>query len=68
MPPPAHADVGAPPADKLDAPPPRDGYVWMAGRWARSGDRWVWLEGYFERDAAGLRVAAGPLGRAATAD
>jgi hypothetical protein len=43
----ASADNGAPPADK-DAPPPRAGFVWMPGHWARSGDRWVWLEGYFE--------------------
>jgi len=52
-PPRAHADLGAPPQDKRDAPPPRDGYVWMPGHWARSGDHWVWLEGYYERARRG---------------
>jgi hypothetical protein len=49
----AHADLGAPPADNLDAPPPRKGYAWVPGRWARSGDQWVWLHGYFERERPG---------------
>ena len=47
------ADLGAPPANDPDAPPPRQGYVSIRGRWARSGDRWVWLAGYYERDRPG---------------
>src|SRR5580658_4145055 len=54
----ASADIGAPPADK-DAPPPRAGFVWIPGRWARSGDRWVWLEGYYERTRPHLRWEPG---------
>lgn len=59
VPPGAHADIGPPPADCADAPPARAGMVWIPGRWARSGDRWVWLEGYFEAPRPGYRYEPG---------
>ena len=38
-------------------PPPREevvvyrpGYVWIHGRWAHPGRRWIWQGGYYERE------------------
>jgi hypothetical protein len=41
-----------------DTPPPpreevvatRPGFVWIHGRWAHPGRRWVWQGGYYERE------------------
>jgi hypothetical protein len=41
-----------------DVPPPpraevvvdRPGFVWIHGRWAYPGDRWVWQPGYYVRE------------------
>lgn len=59
----AHGHVGAPVvyAEVDEAPPPprvvvvdtRPGYIWVEGRWTRSGGRWVWRDGYYERERVG---------------
>nr|HEX4314817.1 YXWGXW repeat-containing protein [Kofleriaceae bacterium] len=59
VPPGASADIGPPPAELADAPPAKAGMVWVPGRWARSGDRWVWLAGYFESLRPGYRFEPG---------
>jgi len=41
-----------------DTPPPpqeevvvaRPGFIWVHGRWAHPGNRWVWRGGYYERE------------------
>ena len=52
-------DAGKPPAPKVESPDARDGYVWVAGRWARSGDHYVWLDGYFDHTRPGYRWEQG---------
>jgi hypothetical protein len=58
-----HARVRGPVAyvEVDEAPPPprvivretRPGYVYIQGRWVRSGNRWVWRDGHWERQRAG---------------
>ena len=43
-----------------EPPPPRavvietrPGFVFIEGRWARNGGRWVWRDGYYERERVG---------------
>lgn len=52
-------DVGAPPADRDEHPAPRAGFEWIAGRWARSGEKWVWLDGYYQRTHPNYRWEQG---------
>jgi len=56
---PQAVDVGDPPAPTAEAPAAKPGYVWIAGRWARSGEKWVWLDGYYERERPGFRWQQG---------
>jgi hypothetical protein len=59
----AHGHVGAPVAyvEVEEAPPPprvvvvdtRPGFIWIEGRWVRHGSRWVWRDGYWERQRSG---------------
>lgn len=59
----AHGRVSAPVAyvEVEEAPPPprvvvhetRPGFVWVEGRWTRSGNRWVWRDGHWQRERAG---------------
>jgi hypothetical protein len=45
-----------------ETPPPvryeravyRPGYVWVNGHWGRSGDRWTWRDGYYQRERPGF--------------
>lgn len=40
----------APPAPQIEqVPPPRQGHVWIAGRWAWEGGRWNWKGGYWQQ-------------------
>ena len=58
----AHGRVGAPVAyvEVEEAPPAprvviydtRPGFVYIQGRWTRSGRQWVWRDGYWERQRA----------------
>jgi hypothetical protein len=57
--PPVLTDVGPPPPDKDERPADRPGFVWVAGRWARSGEKWVWLDGYYDRARPGYRWEQG---------
>jgi hypothetical protein len=59
----AHGQVSAPVAvvEVDEEPPPpramvietRPGFVFIEGRWARNGGRWVWRDGYYERERVG---------------
>jgi hypothetical protein len=59
----ARATVPAPVAvvevDEEPPPPravvvePRPGFIYIEGRWDRSGGRWVWLDGHYERERVG---------------
>jgi hypothetical protein len=59
----AQGHVGAPVGyvEVYDEPPPprvvvvdtRPGFIWVEGRWVRSGNQWVWRDGYYERERAG---------------
>jgi len=49
-----------------EPPPPRQervsfrpGYVWVTGRWAYRGSRYVWLDGHHERERRGHRWVEG---------
>jgi WXXGXW repeat (2 copies) len=65
----AHGHVGAPVAvvEVDEEPPPprvvhwevRPGFVYIQGRWTRSGGRWVWRDGYYERERAGYNYEPG---------
>src|SRR5436189_26007 len=58
-----HARVAEPVAvvEVEEEPPPpravvvetRPGFIWIEGRWTRGGGRWVWHDGYFERERVG---------------
>lgn len=65
--PPVPTDVGPPPADQDEHPVERPGFVWVGGRWARSGEKWVWLSGYYERARPGFRWEQGRWVHVATA-
>jgi hypothetical protein len=39
-----------PPAPREEVVVSRPGYIWIHGRWAHPGRRWVWQGGYYERD------------------
>ncbi len=59
----AHGHVAAPVAvvEVDEEPPPprtetvefRPGFVRIEGRWVRNGGRWVWRDGYYERERVG---------------
>jgi len=59
----AHGEVAAPVAvvEVDEEPPPprvvtfetRPGFIFIEGRWVRSGGRWVWRDGYYERERSG---------------
>jgi hypothetical protein len=59
----AHGRVSAPVAyvEVYEEPPPpqvvvydtRPGFIWVQGRWLRSGNQWVWRDGYWQRERAG---------------
>lgn len=49
-----------------DPPPPRvvhyesrPGFIYIDGRWNWRGGRWVWSDGYYERERAGYVYAPG---------
>lgn len=51
---------------EVEPPPPRQvvivqrpGFVFIEGRWARSGGSWVWREGYYERERRGYHWVKG---------
>ncbi|MFT3694733.1 MAG: hypothetical protein QM831_16410 [Kofleriaceae bacterium] len=48
-----------PPAPRYETIEVRPGFVWIGGRWARSGNRWVWRGGYYERERVGYSWEAG---------
>jgi hypothetical protein len=56
---PADVWIGtAPPPPRYEAaPPPRRGYVWVAGYWAWNGHRHIWAPGHWERIRHGYRYA-----------
>jgi hypothetical protein len=59
----AHGHVAGPVAivEVDEEPPPpravvietRPGFVFIQGRWVRNGGRWVWRDGYYERERVG---------------
>lgn len=59
----AHGRVSAPVGVVYvdDTPPPprviitdtRPGFIYIQGRWTRSGGRWVWRDGFWQRQRAG---------------
>lgn len=59
----AHGRISAPVAyvEVEEEPPPprvvvvetRPGFIWVQGRWHRSGDRWTWRDGYWEAQRSG---------------
>lgn len=32
----------------------RPGFIWVEGRWVRSGGRWVWRDGFYQRERVGM--------------
>lgn len=42
-----------PPPARVVVVQPRAGFVWVEGRYIRSGGRWVWRDGYYERQRSG---------------
>ena len=61
----AHGHVAAPAPVAVvevdEEPPPqrvvvmesRPGFIFIEGRWVRNGGRWVWRDGYYERERVG---------------
>jgi len=59
----ARGHVAAPTAyvEVEEEPPPprtvvvetRPGFIWIEGRWVRNSGRWVWRDGYYERERSG---------------
>jgi len=60
----AHGGVSVPVAvvEVDEEPPPpraavvvetRPGFIFIEGRWVRSGGQWVWRDGYWERERSG---------------
>lgn len=50
----------------VEPPPPRQvvmvarpGFVYIEGRWVRSGGSWVWRDGYYERERRGYHWVKG---------
>jgi len=43
----------APPPPRVIVRDTRPGFVYVQGRWTRSGGRWVWRDGYWERQRSG---------------
>lgn len=51
---PAYVEVDeAPPPPRAVVVETRPGFVWIEGRWYRSGNRWVWMDGHWENERAG---------------
>ena len=49
----------APPAPRVvEAPPPREGYVWAPGYWAYRGHEHVWIDGHWLRERHGYHWVA----------
>lgn len=49
-----------PPAPRVViTPAPRPGFVYIQGRWVNNGNRWVWRDGYWERERVGYHYAPG---------
>jgi len=42
-----------PPPPRVVVVDTRPGFIWVQGRWNRSGNRWVWFDGHWERERAG---------------
>jgi len=42
-----------PPAPRVVVVDTRPGFIWVEGRWYRSGGRWEWSNGHYERERAG---------------
>lgn len=65
----ARGHIAAPVAvvEVEEAPPPprivqvdvRPGFIYIQGRWVRSGGRWVWNDGYYERERPGYAYEQG---------
>lgn len=65
----AHGHVAAPVAvvEVEEEPPPprvvqvevRPGFVYIEGRWVRQGGRWMWRDGYYERERTGYLYQQG---------
>ncbi len=51
--------VQEPPAPRVEAPPPRSGFVFVRGRWNWSGNQWVWMDGRWERERANMMWSEG---------
>jgi len=49
----AYVVEDAPPAPRYETVSFRPGYVFVHGNWARRGHRWVWRDGYYERERPG---------------
>jgi hypothetical protein len=43
-----------PPAPQVYVAAVRPGFIYIDGRWRWEGRRWVWREGYYERERAGF--------------
>src|SRR5947207_15927101 len=48
-----------PPPPRVVVVTQRPGYLWVEGRWNRSGGRWIWLDGHYERERVGYVWAPG---------
>ena len=42
-------DTAPPQQEQEVQPAPREGYIWIKGRWENQGGRWVWARGYWEQ-------------------
>jgi hypothetical protein len=48
-----------PPPPREEAVEQRTGFIWVHGRWERTGGLWVWQHGHYEATRAGFRYLEG---------
>ena len=48
-----------PPEPREERVEPRDGFVWVHGRWERRGSLWVWRDGHYEAQRLGFEYVDG---------
>jgi hypothetical protein len=48
-----------PPPPRYETIEVRPGFVFISGRWVSNGGRWVWRDGYYERERVGYRWEQG---------
>ncbi len=49
------AGIAPPPPRVVEAPPPREGFIWVPGYWDWSAGRYVWHEGRWLQERPGYR-------------